>query len=50
MIQEGGYVHFDESDIDARLKIFWDAYTWELVPHSRRAGRTLLDIGYVKFV
>jgi len=49
MTQESGYAHFGELNIDAKLKIFWDAYTWELVPQSRRAARTLLDIGYVKF-
>jgi len=49
MIQEGGHARFNESDIDARVKAFWDAYTWEVVPHSKIAARSVLDIRYVKF-
>jgi len=44
MIQEGGYTRFDESDIDAKLKTFSDAYTWEVVDNSKAAGRAVLQI------
>jgi len=46
MIQEGGYARFHESDIDARLKAFWDDYTWEAVPAPEAVVRTLLNIRY----
>ena len=44
-MQDSGDAHFNdcfnEPNIDARLKAFWDAYTWEVVPNSQAANAAL---------
>jgi len=47
MIQEAGYASWDDFDIEARLKAFWDGYTWEVVPiydPVHRGSSVILDI------
>jgi len=51
--QESGYARFDEPDIDARLKAFWDTFTWAVVENSKaagRGGRAILKIRYVNLI
>jgi len=50
MIQEGGYGRFDESDINAELKAFWDAHTWEVVPNYGAYYSKVRYIRYVKLI
>jgi len=50
MIQEGGYGRFDESERNAKLKAFWDAYTWEVVPNYGAYYSKALYIRYVKLI
>jgi len=45
MIQESGYTRFDDSDINARLKAFWDSYTWEVDSKPSHWGK-ILDQGF----
>jgi len=49
MIQERGYARFHDSDIDARLKAIWDAYTWEIIP-DHQGPFHVLNIQYVKLI
>ena len=45
--QENGFPSFCESHVNARLKTFSDAYTWEVVPDNQAAPSTLI-IRYIK--
>ena len=55
-LQKTGCSGFQESDIDAKLKAFWGAYTWEVynwgavVPNCRRNLHNRLMIQYVTLV
>ena len=55
-LQNTGCSGFQESDIDAKLKAFWGAYTWEVynwgavVPNCRRNLHNRLMIQYVTLV
>jgi len=46
----GGYARFDESDVDARLTAFWDAYTWVATKNSEATDHAVLKIRYVKLI
>ena len=50
--QKSGYPNLQESVIDARLRAFWDAYTWEVVPNSnlKMTARPRLNIRYVDLI
>ena len=47
--QENGLPSFCESDIEARLERFWDAYTWEVVRYTL-ATPAKLEIRYVMLI
>jgi len=47
--QESQFTGLHEFDVDARLKAFWSAFTWEVVPDSN-AARARLGILYVKLI
>ena len=44
--QENGCPGFQESDVDVKLKAFWSAFIWKVVPDFNRAAQPRLNIRY----
>jgi len=45
--QRHGVPGFDESDIETRLQMFWDTFTWDILS-SRPSTSPRLTVLYVK--
>ena len=49
LFQESGFLGFSEPDIDTKLRMFWDTFTWDILNSSPSAPPRLL-IQYVKLI
>jgi len=48
-IQDCGFPGFGKSDIDTKVRMFWDIYTWKTL-NFRPSSPGLMVVGYVKLI